>query len=59
MPPRKLGKVRASVTQKNCKLSHGKESLEPAHDDNLTTTISLRDFKTYLINQPVATVKGN
>ena len=31
--------------------SHGKESSEPAHDENLTSMIPLKDFKTYLINQ--------
>lgn len=39
-------------------LSHGKESSEPAHDENLTPMIPLKDFKTYLINQPDATVEG-
>ena len=39
-------------------LSHGKESSEPAHDENLTSMIPLKDFKTYLINQPDATVEG-
>ena len=40
-------------------LSQGKESAEPAHDENLTTMISLTDFKTYLMNKTDATVEGN
>ena len=39
-------------------LSHGKEPAQPAHHDKLTTMIPLKDFKTYLINQPDATVEG-
>jgi len=31
---------------------------EPAHRENLTTMIPLKEFKTYLINQPDATVEG-
>ena len=44
---------------KICRLIHGKEPPEPTHNENLTTMIPLKDFTTYLINQPVATVKGN
>lgn len=35
-------------------LSHGKKesSEEPTEDENLTAMIPLKDFKTYLINQP-------
>lgn len=49
-----LAKAKTSV------LSHGKKesSEEPTHDENSTTMIPLKDFQTYLINQPDFTFEG-
>ena len=48
-----------ALHEKICTLSHEKESSKPTHDESLTTMIHLKDLKTCLINQSVATVKGN